>query len=156
PRSYDMADFTKEFNRVAATLPRVPLAGPATGAPMWEARLRTFLAAVPHLSLLTLHRYATRGCFTSPRSPNYHSIPNLLSSRSTAGRAGIVAPFVDLKGSHQPPVRLDEVNSVNCGGTRGVSDTFASALWSLDTLFQLARVGVSGVNFHTFPRAAYA
>ncbi len=152
PHSYDMADYAREFNHVSASLPHAPLAGPATGGPMWEARLHQFLAAVPNLSLLTLHRYATRGCFTSPRSPNYHTISNLLSPRATAGLAAIVAPFVH----RNPPVRLDEINSVNCGGVRGVSDTFATALWSLDTLFQLARVGVAGVNFHTFDHAAYA
>src|SRR5262249_15211707 len=37
----------------------------------------------------------------------------------------------------------------------GVSDTFASALWILDTLFNFASVGVDGVNIHTLPRAAY-
>jgi hypothetical protein len=37
----------------------------------------------------------------------------------------------------------------------GVSDTFASALWALDTLFNLASVGVDGVNFHTLPGAGY-
>jgi Glycosyl hydrolase family 79 C-terminal beta domain len=156
PRGYDIADYTREFNHVSSLLPHVPLAGPATGAPIWEARLRGFLAAVPNLSLLTLHRYATRGCYTSPRSPNYHTISNLLSSRATAGLAAIVAPFVHLEPTGNPPVRLDEINSVNCGGVRGVSDTFATALWSLDTLFQLARVGVAGVNFHTFDHAAYA
>ena len=33
--------------------------------------------------------------------------------------------------------RLDEVNSVTCGGTRGVSDTFATALWAPDALLSL-------------------
>ena len=42
-----------------------------------------------------------------------------------------------------------------CGGKRGVSDTFASALWALDSLFEFARIGVSGVNFHMFPGASY-
>ena len=43
------------------------------------------------------------------------------------------------------------MNAVSCGGVRGVSDTFASALWALDTLFEFSRVGVDGVNFHTVP-----
>jgi hypothetical protein len=47
------------------------------------------------------------------------------------------------------------MNSVACGGKRGVSDTFASALWALDTLFEVARIGADGVNIHTFPRAVY-
>ena len=46
-----------------------------------------------------------------------------------------------------------ELNSVSCGGARGVSDTFASALWILDTLFNMAAVGVDGVNIHTFNKA---
>jgi hypothetical protein len=36
-----------------------------------------------------------------------------------------------------------------------VSDTFASALWVLDTLFNMAAVGVDGVNIHTFSKALY-
>lgn len=36
-----------------------------------------------------------------------------------------------------------------------MSDTFASALWVLDTLFNMARVGVDGVNIHTFRKAVY-
>jgi Glycosyl hydrolase family 79 C-terminal beta domain len=37
---------------------------------------------------------------------------------------------------------------VTCGGRRGVSDTFATALWAPDTLFELMRAGVNGVNMH--------
>ena len=52
-------------------------------------------------------------------------------------------------------MRADELNSVSCGGARGVSDTFASALWVLDTLFNMARTGADGVNIHTFHKAIY-
>ena len=33
--------------------------------------------------------------------------------------------------------------------------TFASALWALDTMFQFAKVGVDGVNFHMLPGSNY-
>ena len=46
------------------------------------------------------------------------------------------------------PFRLTEVNSVTCGGVTGVSNTFATALWAPDTLFELLRAGVDGVNVH--------
>jgi hypothetical protein len=52
--------------------------------------------------------------------------------------------------------RADELNSVSCGGADGVSDTFASALWVMDTLFNMDRVGVDGVNIHTFRSGRYA
>ena len=48
-------------------------------------------------------------------------------------------------------LRVDEFNSVSCGGEAGVSDTFASALWALNALFEMVRVGVDGVNVHTRP-----
>ena len=47
------------------------------------------------------------------------------------------------------------MNSVACGGRAGVSNTFASALWALDTMFELARTGDDGVNSPTSPRASY-
>jgi hypothetical protein len=43
----------------------------------------------------------------------------------------------------------------SCGSDDGVSQSFASALWALDTLFEMARVGVDGVNIHTYPGAIY-
>jgi hypothetical protein len=46
------------------------------------------------------------------------------------------------------PFRMTELNSVTCGGRAGVSDTFATALWAPDALFELLRAGVDGVNIH--------
>jgi hypothetical protein len=53
-------------------------------------------------------------------------------------------------------LRLSEANSANCGGVRGASDSFSSALWGADVLFGLATAGVRNVNFHTFNGAFYA
>ena len=54
---------------------------------------------------------------------------------------------------HHLPLRIDEINAISCGGQRGVSDTYATALWSLDALFAIARAGVDGVNIHTPPHS---
>jgi hypothetical protein len=62
--------------------------------------------------------------------------------------AASVAPAVALAHSHRLRLRLTEFNSVTCGGRDGVSNTFATALWAPDALFQLLRVGVDGVNLH--------
>ena len=54
--------------------------------------------------------------------------------------------------------RVDELNSAalaGCPARPGVSNTFASALWMVDALFNLASVGVDGVNVHTLPGAGY-
>jgi hypothetical protein len=46
------------------------------------------------------------------------------------------------------PYRLEEGNNFYNGGAKDVSDTFASALWSLDYLYWWAAHGSQGINFH--------
>jgi hypothetical protein len=152
---YDFRAFTQDFVRMAGALPNAPLAGPALGTPPWTRYMGTLLRVEPRLSLLTLHRYPLQRCVTAPSSPRYPSISHLLSPRASRGLADALAPAV--RAAHQRGIliRLDEINSVACGGAPGVSDTFASALWALDVSFELARAGLDGVNFHTFPGAGY-
>jgi hypothetical protein len=57
--------------------------------------------------------------------------------------------------AHHTPFRLTEINSASCQGQPGVSDSFASALWALDTMFNMAAAGVDGVNFHMLPGSHY-
>jgi hypothetical protein len=160
--SYSVPAFIDEFSTfraaasagmAAGSLP--PFAGPAFANHAFMAGLDQFLAAEPGLGLVTFHRYPLRGCFAAPTSPSYASIPNLLSDYSTNQLAQAVAPYVAMAHAQGLQFRIDEMNSVACSGRRGVSDTFASALWVLDTLFEMARVGVDGVNMHTWPGAGY-
>src|SRR6202035_257086 len=155
PAGYDFSASARDFVRVAGALPNVPLAGPALGTPSWARYMGHLLAVEPRLSLLTIHRYPLQRCFTAPSSPRYPTIGNLLSPGASQGLAHAVEPAVRAAHLRGIKVRLDEINSVACGGSPGVSDTFASALWALEVSFELARVGVDGVNFHTFPGAAY-
>ncbi len=155
PAGYDFASYAAEFAQIAAALPPLPLAGPAIGSPDWMPGLPGLLASQPRLSIVTYHRYPLNRCFTSPGSSQYPTIPNLLSRSSSAGLAATIAPFAAMAAAAGRQFRVDELNSVACAGQTGVSDTFASALWVLDTLFALAREGADGVNIHTFPSAAY-
>ena len=106
---------------------------------------------------MTFHRYPLHRCFTARRSaPEFPTIAHLLAPVAASGPAtGLAAAIAAAHACGGIPLRADELNSVSCGGARGVSDTFASALWVLDTLFNLARVGVDGVNIHTFAGAIY-
>jgi hypothetical protein len=156
PSHYDVGAFIRDFSRFQAGLPVVPFAGPAFAGLSWMPGLGRFLSAEPSVTLATFHRYPLRACLTDPTSSGYASIPNLMADSSSAGLAAQVAPYVTVARSHGVPFRLDEMNSAACRGRSGVSDTFASALWALDTLFNLASAGVDGVNFHTLPGAAYS
>ena len=133
----------------------MPLAGPASGSPSWTAELSRYLAANPRVRIVTFHRYPLHRCFTERGASTYPTIPNLLAPRSSTGPGLSLQAAVRVAHTHGLPVRADELNSVSCGGARGVSDTFASALWVLDTLFNMAAVGVDGVNIHTFNKALY-
>jgi hypothetical protein len=154
-RTYGLTAFTHDFNRWRAALGDVPLAGPALAELAWAAQLDTFINEEPGLQIVTMHRYPLRGCVTDPSSPIFASISNLLADSSSSGVAQSIASFVTAAHDHNLPFRLDELNSVACSGIKGVSNTFASALWALDTLFDLASVGVDGVNFHTLPKSGY-
>jgi hypothetical protein len=44
---------------------------------------------------------------------------------------------------------MDESNTCSGHGQQGVSDTFVAALWAIDYMFEVAKRGGSGVNFHT-------
>jgi hypothetical protein len=151
PRGYDVASFTQDFSRFGAGLPRLPLAGPATGAPAWTSHLDQFLTAEPRVRVATLHLYPLQHCGVAHSSPVYPTIPHLLLPSSTLGLAQRVEPYVATAHAHGVALRIAEMNSVSCGATPKVSQTFASALWAVNALFAVARAGVDGVNVHTYP-----
>ena len=155
PHGYDMSGLIGDFTRFAPVLPERMLAGPSLGAPGWTRQLGRFLAAEPHVGLVTLHRYPLQVCFIPRRSPRYPSVARLLAPASSIGLADSFAPYADLARARGLSLRVDELNSVSCGADPAVSRTFASALWVLNTLFEMLRVGVHGVNIHTFPGAGY-
>ena len=49
------------------------------------------------------------------------------------------------------PFRIDEANSVSCGGVPGISDTFASALWATAYITQAMAAGAAGINLQGNP-----
>jgi hypothetical protein len=155
PATYDFADYLLDVARWRSALPPVTFIGPALAQLTWLDNIDQIKAAEPGIPMVTVHRYPLRACPTPPTSPQFATIPNLLSDASSSGMAARMIPFISLVHSRGLKFRVDELNSVSCSGKRGVSDTFASALWMLDTLFNLAQVGVDSINVHTLPGAAY-
>jgi hypothetical protein len=54
-------------------------------------------------------------------------------------------------GRYRVPIRIDEMNSVTCGGLANYSDSLGPALWALNILPLYEQAGVTGVNFDTVP-----
>jgi hypothetical protein len=152
---YDFAAFQHDFTRFAAVLPAVPLAGPAAGGQGWLPDLGSFIATERRVRVLTLHRYPLQLCFANRHSPVYPTVPHLLSSAASRGLAEAFAPYAALAHRHGLVLRLDELNTVTCGGDPAVSQSFASALWAVGALFAMVHAGIDGVNIHTFPGAGY-
>jgi hypothetical protein len=156
PSTYDFTEYAQEVAMLAKRLPGFALAGPATGTMQWLSHLPQLFAAEPRLKVVTYHRYPLLACFSAPGDPRYPTIPNLLTLDSSRHLLDGVAPYIALAHKHGAAFRVDELNSVACKGQTGVSDTFASALWMLDSLFAMARSGIDGINIHTLPQAVYA
>jgi len=148
PRSWNFQSYVRNFKQVAAAMGRVPLAGPAIGA-LWLGDIGKFLNS-EHLAVVTLHRYPMQSCGPRPGSPKYPTIPDFLSQRSSDGLADGLRHDVAVAHAHGESVRNAEMNSVSCGPARDSANAFASALWALDTMFAMARVGLDGVNIHTY------
>jgi hypothetical protein len=152
---YNLGDYEREFDAFAHRLPALPLAGPASGLPAWSGNLRGFAATADRLAVVTVHRYPLQRCQLEPGTPSFPTIGELLAPRASVGLAQSVMPEAAAAHSDGKGIRVDELNSVACFGAQGVSNTFASALWTLETSFAMARVGVDGLNFHTLPAAVY-
>lgn len=156
PASWDFSDYLSDFARIGKALPAgVALAGPATGGPRWIPELGSFLPADPRVKVATLHKYPLQQCYIAPSAPEYPSVAHILAPSASRGLADSIASYVGVAHARHVSLRIDEMNTVSCGVAPGVANGFVSALWALDASFQMARVGVDGVNFHTYPKAPY-
>ncbi len=158
-RGYTPLDYERDYRAYAYALKgavrRLAIGAPEIASPAvrWLEPLVGLGRLAP--SFVSAHRYASSSCWpkTSPRHP---SIALLLSEGVTAGLAASLRHMITFASSHGIPLRVSELGSISCGGTSGVANAFASALWAPDVLFELLQAGVSGVNWHLRPYAPNA
>jgi len=154
PHALTARDYVTDFRAYARALgqvaPHVTLAGPALANPIhhmpWVSALID--GAQRSLGLVTIHRYPYTGCLGRRDTRSYATFGRVLGPAASTGMAAALRPLIDAAHDAGIPLRLTELNSVNCGGRPGVSDAFATALWAPDALFALLRDGVDGVNLH--------
>jgi hypothetical protein len=154
PAAFSATSYTQEFHSYARMLaqaaPRVPLVGPAVANPLLDLSwISSLLEGTSRaVGIVSAHRYPYSAC-VRPSAPSYPTIARILSDDASAGVARSVRAAVRVADRAGIPFRLTELNSITCSGRPGVSDTFATALWAPDTVFELLRAGVDGVNLHT-------
>jgi hypothetical protein len=150
--TYGPAQYDQEVARTLKVLPKLPIAGPEASVPSWVIDFaHAFLSRHSQVRMLTTHAYGLNQCVHDPLSPEYPSVPNLLSLAASRDLIVRTEPEIALAHRYVASYRVDEMGSVTCSGRAGVSNTMASALWVLDSLFSLAQQGVNGVNLHSYP-----
>jgi hypothetical protein len=151
PKSYSFPDITAQWNQIAHALPHVRLAGPGYSALSALPDVGQFLDGTRQLSLLTVHSYPLK----SKRCGGGNlQESQLFQPASLQQLAAEVGSWTSLGRQHAIPVRVDEINSVTCGGMPHFSATFGPALWALNILPLYAEAGAVGVNFQTRPFTA--
>jgi hypothetical protein len=131
---------------IGALTPGVPIAGPdVSGSGVFgEWGEEEALAQKP--ALLTGHHYPL-GCAQTPAP----SIEELLSPVIRNLEARSLATYLKVSDLNGIPLRIDETNTVSCGGVAGISDTFASALWAISYITQAMAAGAAGINLEGSP-----
>jgi Glycosyl hydrolase family 79 C-terminal beta domain len=157
--NYSPADYRRDYSAYAralvAKVPRIPIGGPEiiSAKPQWLSSVEGLGREDP--SFLSVHRYAGSDCW--PRSsPFYPTIALLLNETSSIGFGDTIADAAGFAHSDRQALRLTEVNSISCGGNPGVANSFATALWAPDALFELIRNGANSINWHIRPKAVNA
>lgn len=150
PSSYTIQDYYADFNTWASSITPFLPSGIKLAGPSWA-----FLGTLSNtaafqsqfaddLALFSTHCYGespqdlpTTLYFLSEKAAK--SVPSqVASSVATTHANGII-------------FRLNETGPVSDGGVAGVSNSFASALWAIDTMFEFANVGVDGVDWSANP-----
>ena len=132
----------------------IPLTAGGFASAAWDVYTPALLHRFSkRLSGVGLHAYPLRTCGRVRRRPPRVLISQLLSNRQAVSR---VRRLVSLAAASGASARVTEANSSVCGGVKGVSDTFATALWGTNALFGYFAVGAAGVNMHTWTGAFYA
>jgi len=132
---------------VETAAPGIPLVGPDTsGSSAYFAQWGYAEAVDQRPALLTGHHYALNCAQIPPPS-----IPLLLTPLIRARAVGSLRKYQAVAETSATPFRLDETNTVSCGGVAGISNTFASALWAVSYLVQAMFAGVDGINLEGNP-----
>jgi hypothetical protein len=138
--------YVSAFAQASQSSKSIPLAGPdVSGSAVfggWGAGEAEQLSP----TLLTGHHYPL-GCHEAPAP----TIARLLSVETRIREDVSLERYMRVARAAGIGFRMDETNSVSCGGTTGISDTFASALWAVSYIARGMAAGVAGINFHGDP-----
>jgi Chitobiase/beta-hexosaminidase C-terminal domain/Glycosyl hydrolase family 79 C-terminal beta domain len=150
PSTYTYAEFMPQYQEwekgiAALSTPAVKIGGPTFGTGNWIPSAQPDVAnSTLKAGIITQHKYLSCYDASSPLPWNI-----LLQPSSSTDSLWLFQPYVAAAHQVNSSFRMDEMNSICGGGQPGVSNTFSSALWAIDTMFEYANIGVDGVNWNT-------
>lgn len=126
---------------IVSVTPSIVIVGPDSGSNVssWTVPFGQAVGKA-NLSLLTQHYYRGDGKSSNATVANLLGTDQNLTNCTGLLRAG--------SQSIGTPYRITECNSYFDGGAPGISNSYASALWVIDFLFNCAKGGAAGVNLH--------
>jgi hypothetical protein len=95
---------------------------------------------------LTAHFYPL-GCADDGTSTS-QAASTLLSASMEQKEVTRFQGYEAIAKKYTRPLRVSETNSACDGGEKGVSNSYASALWVIDYMLTAAQQGIAGMNFH--------
>jgi hypothetical protein len=146
--SYSFADFLSQFQQWRSGIlgaSSVKIAGPSFGSGNWDPAAGTAIASGSlQANIITQHEYLVCYDKNNPQPNDF-----LLQPTSAIVHLYSLAPFVASVHAAGLPLRVDEFNSICLGGQPGLSNSFSSALWAIDAMFEYVNAGVDGVNWQS-------
>jgi hypothetical protein len=151
PKTWNAKTYLDEWlamaRAVAARVPGAQFGIPDVAANIsWLTEIAEAWPSVqnpPRVTTLTHHYY-----FGGPATNPEVNIPNLLKPATMARVQQTADVATAAANKIHARVRMTEGNTCYRGGKPGVSDVFASALWSADYSLLLASNNYSGINLH--------
>lgn len=167
PSSYTYSDFLAEWNTdanaIRSSVPAAVLTGPAAAYNYKNYTVPFAGNEGGNIGLLTQHYYIDSSC---PNSTSGYA-PSIAYMLAHPGDPTMLQAVSGAASTHRVTggARIAEANSFySCtdtsgkhfSGAPGVSNSFASALWAVDFLFNTDHYGLSGINFHSGGSAYYS
>jgi len=155
PAGWDYSEYLADYQQFALALISAS-GGIKLSAPVWAGLSSSFMdnldsfisSEASTIAIVTVHHYSGTACNRATEPADYLLTEPAVDgdTQPLTGPVGI-PPYLSAAQQAGIPFRIGELNSINCGGQVGVSNSFSSALWAMDIAFSYANVGVSGVNF---------
>jgi hypothetical protein len=153
PSTYLFADYLPQFQEWRTAIhssagPNFRTTGPSYGEEDKYQRLTwiagaqaAFAANEMNPSIVSQHAYVT--------GPGTYPADYLLEPGSTLNMLNDYSLYSISAHENGSLFRLGEMNTIWGGGIAGISNTFSAALWSIDMMFNVANLGIDGVNWNS-------